>query len=175
MNTGQLYVSGQVQNVMLSAEQAAKLPGGSHAIFISHQNNDKQTAVDLARRISSAGRPCYVDVMDPFIDGDSPQLEKYLRQVIGNCSALLAVVSHNTVTSWWVPLEIGVALDREKHIGTYRITKENLPSYLYQWPIMDSTDQAVAWAKATNNRTAEFTHLLWRQRRNNPATFFNAL
>ena len=87
----------------------------------------------LAMTPSREGYPCYVDTFDPTIDGDSPHLESYVRQVIGRCRALMAIVSTATISSWWVPLEIGVALEKEKHMATFLLTEVDLPSYLWQW------------------------------------------
>ena len=100
-----------------------------HEIFVSHQRQDVETARQLAILLSRKG---------------------YLRQMIGNGQALLAVVSRNTVASWWVPMEIGVALDREKHIGTYLVNRIELPSYLWLWPVMDSFGEAATWANHAN-------------------------
>ena len=91
-----------------------------------------------------------------------PELEGYLRQMIGNSQALLAVVSRNTVASWWVPMEIGVALDREKHIGTYLVNRTELPSYLWRWPVMQSDGEAATWANHAKRSRPEAYHRVWR-------------
>ena len=88
--------------------------------------------------------PCYLDTFDPGVAGDSPYLEGYLRQVIGRCRALMAIVSPKTRSSWWVPLEIGVALEKEKHIATFLLTEVDLPSYLWLWPMLRDDQDAVS-------------------------------
>ena len=76
--------------------------------------------------------PCYVDQLDPNVQGDSADLVTHIQDVIHPCQSLLAVVSRNTQSSWWVPLEIGVALENQKHIGSYAVglNRLSLPSYL---------------------------------------------
>lgn len=175
MNNGRLFVNGTEYFALSARDILEQQPYRlSDAIFISHQNGDAELAVAIAQHISHAGPPCYIDVLDPNVDGDSPQLESYLRRVIGNCSALLAVVSNATVNSWWVSLEIGVALDREKHIGTYRREPVTLPSYLWQWPVMDTATHIAGWAKAVSKYTPTSTHRVWREKGNQVA-FFNAI
>ena len=117
MNNGRLFVNGQIYSRGYNlAHEAIVQPKDT---FVSHQSSDRVTAERIAITLSGQGYPCYVDTLDPDIDGDSPQLESYLRQVIGRCRGLIAVVSRTTRSSWWVPLEIGVALEKEKHVATY--------------------------------------------------------
>ena len=131
MDQGTLYVGGEPFFQGMSVEYIEKsLPSArQQRVFISHQNQDIKIATMLARYISEWGPPCYIDRLDPKVDGDKPELESYLRNVIRNSRALLAVVSENTAESWWVPLEIGVALENDKHIGTFELSAVNLPSY----------------------------------------------
>ena len=162
MNDGRLFINGQerVRNFNLSHEIIVQ----PRDTFISHQNNDRTTAERIAISLSSQGYPCYVDTLDPDIDGDSPQLESYLRQVIGRCRGLMAIVSRATKSSWWVPLEIGVALEKEKHIATYLVTSEDLPSYLWQWPMLRSDQDAISWAQDTHSYSVTQMNEKWRSR-----------
>ena len=163
MNNGTLYVNGTPDNTAtLSYRRGMRSAQVQHEIFVSHQRQDVETARQLAVLLSRNGHPCYVDDLDPQVDGDSPELEGYLRQMIGNSQALLAVVSRNTVASWWVPMEIGVALDREKHIGTYLVNRTELPSYLWRWPVMQSYGEAATWANHAKRSQPEAYHRAWR-------------
>ena len=163
MNNGILYVNGtRDDTASLSYRSGMRSSQVRHEIFVSHQRQDVETARQLAILLSRNGHPCYVDDLDPQVDGDSPGLEGYLRQMIGNGQALLAVVSRNTVASWWVPMEIGVALDREKHIGTYLVNRIELPSYLWLWPVMDSFGEAATWANHAKRSQPEAYHQVWR-------------
>ena len=163
MNSGTLYVNGRATTQTTRAGVSDPYPPfGRPDIFVSHQREDLSKAQQLAIQLSRAGHPCYLDEFDPQVDGDSPDLESYLRQIIGNSQALLAVVSRNTADSWWVPLEIGVALDREKHIGTFLVETVSLPSYLWLWPVMQLDSEAITWAGHTKRSTPVAYHRRWR-------------
>ena len=110
MNNGRLFINGERHFHSFSLSETTASLVLSRGTFISHQSSDRTTAEGLATTLSNHGYPCYVDTLDPDVDGDSPQLESYLRQEIGRCRGLMAIVSRATKASWWVPLEIGVAL-----------------------------------------------------------------
>ena len=135
-------------------------------IFISHKQEDLLRAMAVGQEImSKANVPCYVDQLDPNVGGDSADLVTYIQEVIHQCRSLLAVVSRNTQASWWVPLEIGVALENQNHIDSYNTDGTELPSYLWAWPTMITNQEAVEWAKATKrNRDADQLHRAWRSR-----------
>ena len=168
MNQGRFFVAGQLnsQSVAISSAVsrgvATEMP--SDTTFISHQSNDKDAAERIAVYLSSRGYPCYLDTFDPNVDGDSPNLESYLRRVIALCRSLMAIVSRTTRISWWVPLEIGVALEKRKHIATYLLTSEDLPSYLWQWPMLRSDRDALQWAQDAQRETAAGMNSNWRMR-----------
>ena len=95
MNRGTLYIRGVPDS---SNFQRAASVQGRYSIFISHQGQDSRSATRLAESISLLGIPCYVDRLDPNVDGDDPELESYLRGVIRSCRALLAVISRTHLT-----------------------------------------------------------------------------
>ena len=168
MNQGRLFVAGQLLHGNVTVTGTVP-PGSSfqmpsNATFISHQGNDKNVAERVALLLSSHGYPCYLDTLDPSVDGDSPDLESYLRQIITLCNNLMAIVSRTTRTSWWVPMEIGVALEKEKHIATYLLTSEDLPSYLWQWPMLRGDQDALQWAQDTQRETVAGMNRNWRIR-----------
>ena len=132
--------------------------------FISHQSRDALSAEKVATTLSRQGYPCYLDTFDPSVDGDSPDLESYLRKVIAACTNLMAIVSQATKTSWWVPLEIGVALERQKHIATYLLNAEDLPSYLWLWPMLWNERDAITWAQDTQKQSVATMNSNWRLR-----------
>ena len=177
MNDGRLFINGELRYQSLRksrdvssftvsrgvlAGQTVLIP--SNTTFISHQSGDARAAERVATRLSIQGYPCYLDTLDPNLDGESEDLESYLRGIIGQCSSLMAMVSRTTKTSWWVPLEIGVALEKEKHIGTYLLDQENLPSYLWQWPMLWTDEDAVNWAQDTRRSSAAAINRSWRLR-----------
>ena len=136
----------------------------SNGIFISHKQEDLRKAVEIGQEIMAQTRvPCYVDQLDPNVDGDSADLVTYIQEVIHLCRSLLAVLSESTQKSWWVPLEIGVALENQNYIGSYNTDRTGLPSYLWSWPTMTTNQEAVEWAKATRRySSADQLHHAWR-------------
>ena len=160
MFNGTLYVNGVATPTIPNMEirMKAALDQGdaldnllpAHDIFISHKSDDRITAECLAQFISAQDGPkCYVDTLDPEVSGDSPQLAKYLLNVIHRCKALLAVVSAETQQSWWVPYEIGAADAHGRGIATYLKVATETPSYLKVWPVLSQPFQARHWAKRT--------------------------
>ena len=164
MNNGRLFINGERHFHSFSPLETAASLVLSLDTFISHQSEDRDIAERVATTLSKQGYPCYVDTFDPNVDGDSPYLESYLRQVIGRCRGLMAIVSRATKSSWWVPLEIGVALEKEKHIATYLVTSEDLPSYLWQWPMLRNEQDAISWAQDTHSYSVTQMNENWRSR-----------
>ena len=112
--------------------------------FISHKGDDTEIAEEVGDILYENGLNAYLDLWDPEVDGDSPELEVHLREVIRETISLVAVVTEHTPTSWWVPFEVGVARETESQIATFLSVNElsrnvvDLPSYLMNWPIMTS-------------------------------------
>ena len=122
--------------------------------FISHKGDDIRAARRVGDILYESGLQGYLDYWDPKVDGDSPELEIHLRQVIHDTPSMLAVVSERTTMSWWVPFEIGVARQTDSEIATYLLVDPTgrstieLPSYLKTWPILASFDELSEWATA---------------------------
>ena len=152
-----------------------------NGIFISHKQEDLRKAIEIGREVTAQAQvPCYVDQLDPNVGSDSADLVTYIQEVIHQCRSLLAVVSNNTQASWWVPLEIGVALETQKFVGSYNTDHTDLPSYLWSWPTMTTNQEAAEWARAVRrSSSADQLHRAWRSR--NPrlvadrATLFRSL
>ena len=131
-------------------ELRSKLSAEKPDVFVSHKSDDTDTAEKVAKTIAKCGLTAYLDNWDPDVDGDGPELVNYIQSVIGCCDSLIAVVSHNTIRSWWVPLEIGIAITKDLHLGTFLVlsahySKRNFPSYLWKWPVLEDTDDLENW------------------------------
>ena len=75
-----------------------------------------------------------------------PELVDYINFVIGCCNSLIAVVSHKTVSSWWVPLEIGIAITKGLRLGTFlvltsRIHETGFPVLSVEMACFDKHDK----------------------------------
>jgi len=133
-------------------------------VFISHKSIDKPEALNIANYLLARGVQSYVDILDPQLqttDDITSMIVKRVRQ----CTHLMAITSANTISSWWVPFEIGVATDQDRRISTYTLEATNLPDYLKKWPILKNKshldqfidlyqhDKVVALNESTMTRT----------------------
>lgn len=121
-----------------------------YSTFISHKSTDLRPAQAAAGALANAGLVGYLDRWDPNVNGDHPDLEDYLREVIRETPSILTIVSEATNTSWWVPFEIGVARETESQIATFLVVGEDgptldLPSYLRKWPILATGFELQSW------------------------------
>ena len=141
-----LYINEQAPNL------ARSVVSSNYDTFISHKGSDMRLAEDAGNILYERGVRGYLDRWDPSVDGDTPELEEHLREVIRETPSILAVVTEHTSTSWWVPFELGVARETDSHIATYLVVDETsgrtveLPSYLRTWPILASESELQAWA-----------------------------
>ena len=102
-------------------------------VFVSHQSGDKDLAADVAAAVQANGLSVWLDLIDPNVSGDGPDLANYIERVLTKSKALLAVVTTNTQRSWWVPFEIGIAFELSKYLASFGDKRLN-PSFLANWP-----------------------------------------
>ena len=100
-------------------------------VFISHRQADSDLARIIADYLHKRGIPYYLDVLDSNII--SSDITTKMIQMLNKCTHLLAVLSHNTEGSWWVPFEIGGATLINRRIASYSYDRIQLPDYLQQW------------------------------------------
>ena len=133
-------------------------------VFISHRSIDKAAALEIASYLRTRGIQSYVDVLDPQLQ-TTDDITSMIVTRVRQCTHLMAVTSANTISSWWVPFEIGVATDQDRRISTYTLEATNLPDYLKKWPVLKSKahldqfidlyqrDRVVAFSESTAART----------------------
>ena len=132
---------------------ATSVAYSTYDVFISHKGEDILIAESVGEALQRSGLSGYLDRWDPAVEGDSPELEDYLRRVIRETRTIVAIVTENTPLSWWVPFEIGVARETDSQIATFlevnrfSAAKVELPSYLKKWPILASTTSLQVWAR----------------------------
>ena len=111
-------------------------------VFISHKQEDSETAGRIAHRLRTVHSvDCYLDVFDLNAGKSGDDLGDYLRRVLQECTELMAVVSETTKQSWWVPWEIGVAQEKERPITTFAGGQCDLPIYLKKWPYLKTVTE----------------------------------
>ena len=131
-------------------------------VFVSHKSNDTARAVQIAERISRNGLSAWVDVADPIIARDGPELADYIRRVLKSSRSLLALVTSATKESWWVPFEIGLAFEQQRLLASYG-NRASLPSFLYKWPNVQDDTQLDHWCEELR-RLAKHTAYATRMR-----------
>lgn len=126
-------------------------------VFISHQRADADLAGSIAYRLRYVHQiDSYLDVIDPNANQAGDELGEYIRYQLSTCTQLMAVVSANTKTSWWVPWEIGVATEKDQPIATYAGDNTSLPEYLRKWPYLRSTPDLDAYAAVSKSAASTF-------------------
>lgn len=116
---------------------------GIKCVFISHQKADKDAAKKIADYLKEAGIDVYFDEYDIELrihhQANNPKaVTDAIRKGINNSSHMLAIVSPNTLTSSWVPFEIGYGFDKTD-LGVLclkGIPKGKLPEYVRTAPII---------------------------------------
>ena len=106
-------------------------------VFLSHKREDTVLTLSVARYLQSKQVKCYVDAFDLSLQ-TTDDITKHLMSRVRACSHLMAVVSSYTMSSWWVPFEIGVATELDRRITTYKLSAVNLPDFLSKWPVLSS-------------------------------------
>jgi TIR domain len=127
-------------------------------VFVSHKYEDMQIAMLVAKRLEANQVNCYLDGFDPEAR-DAPALNDYLKSKLKTSHALMAVVSKLTITSWWVPWEIGVASERDMPLATFSHDASSVPSFLRKWPYMTNLPQIDQYADLAKRMVRERTVL----------------
>ncbi|HDQ4566431.1 toll/interleukin-1 receptor domain-containing protein [Pseudomonas aeruginosa] len=119
-------------------------------IFLSHQQTDSALAFKIQSYLKNNHKiDCYLDVIDPrFNNGED--IAEHVREELGQCTQLLAVVSDATKSSWWVPWEIGVATEKDFPLATFGGNVE-LPDYLKKWPYLRNASDLDKYAEASKD------------------------
>jgi hypothetical protein len=119
-------------------------------VFISHQKTDSDQATLIAARLRTHHQiDSYLDVIDPYLASGGSDLGDHIRDEMGKCTQLLAVVSASTKTSWWVPWEIGVATEKTFPLATFANTLTEIPEYLRKWPYLTTMAHLDEYAKVS--------------------------
>lgn len=126
------YVGDLLQEFQI---EAALREGETCDVFVSHKKDDEQLALSVAQCIKFYDLVPWIDVLDDSIQGDGPELDAKIRDIITNSFSLMAVVTEVTHESWWVPFEIGIAFDQERSLASYVEKFEGqLPTFLDKHP-----------------------------------------
>ena len=103
-------------------------------VFISHKSDDNLEAVRIAEFFKRNGIDVFIDVEEPDLQKavkshNTNEIVQLIQMGLNNSTHLLALISDDTRTSWWVPYEIGFAKKGGKVIASLLLKK-----YLYDFP-----------------------------------------
>lgn len=122
------------------------LSQGINCVFISHQKADNTQAKKIGDFLQQAGVEIYFDEYDKEVkthhNTNNPKaLTKAICNGINNSSHMLVVVSQHTLTSNWVPFEIGYGFEKtELYILCLKdIASSSLPEYMHAAKIIRDT------------------------------------
>src|SRR5262245_32538187 len=132
------------------------MPRPCPRVFVSHKQEDKDLALDVAEHIYKEGFDVWIDVINlpkvpaPKGFNRAVLLAAIIEMGLINCSHLVAVMTPNTVPSRWVPYEYGRVKDDPPSRVTVAALLEppnlpNLPDYLYLAPILRSAGDLTLW------------------------------
>lgn len=120
---------------------------GRWDVFLSHRTKDDDLADIVAKCIQREGLTVFLDSEHLNPGQDGPEMGDAIGSCVGRSFALMALLTHNTKESWWVPFEIGIATTMEKYLSTYTkfMHEADNPSYLEKWPQVSSHSQLHDW------------------------------
>ena len=130
-------------------------------LFISHKQQDKAIALDVASTARQEGWEYWLDVLDPDLailtSSTAPSdpaacamaVASIIEVALINCTHVVAVMTERTLTSRWVPYEYGRVQDDQIAAGeaaSYSmVSKSDLPEYHHLGPICMDKPELRRW------------------------------
>ena len=128
-------------------------------IFISHKDKDTSAALRINNYLKRHGISSYVDVLDSSTK-TTDDITSTITARMNECTHLIAVMSNDTVKSWWVPFEVGEATFGMRRISSYDLgCGYQFPEYLRKWPVMSTESHLSLFVSAYNNDSTSLTKL----------------
>lgn len=125
----------------------ASAAANNPCIFLSHISVDKSAAVAIGSYIAQKGDiDIYLDIDDlelqaAVITGDPAGITHFIEEGLSHSTHIMCLVSADTVSSWWVPYELGFAKNAGKYLSTLKLKGNiDLPAYLEVSHIIRGTD-----------------------------------
>ncbi len=106
-------------------------------VFISHRQNDKDKALEIADFLEKHGINYWVDALDPELSNSgntAVQIANIIELALLNCSHVLVLMTNNSYGSNWIPYEYGRVKERSLKVKnaiayTHRLSR-SLPEYM---------------------------------------------
>lgn len=123
-------------------------------VFISHQKLDRNQAEEIANYLRRANIPVYFDEYDrelqqAALSNDPNGVVRAIKKGIKDSTHMLCIVSPNTLSSEWVPFEIGYGHDIIilASLTLKGIADSDLPDYIKTAPIIRGFRDLVEFLK----------------------------
>lgn len=128
-------------------------------IFLSHQRSDKKEAAKIAEYLDSCGIDVYFDQFDKDLqkavaDNNPKGVVAAIKKGVTTSTDMLVLVSPNTLSSEWVPFEIGYGYDalNLKALTLKGIKSKGIPDYIKVVPIIRDIYDIDQYAKSKGNK-----------------------
>jgi hypothetical protein len=111
-------------------------------------------------QLDRRGISCYLDDLDRAAGAarGTPAITGLILERLERCTHLLAVVTNNTLRSWWVPFEVGVARRAPRVISTYtNLGLSPLPEFLREWPVLTGPSAVDEFAQMYRSQPMHLT------------------
>jgi len=128
-------------------------------VFISHKDKDSREAVRIHDFLKRHNISSYVDVLDSSTQSTA-DITDTITDRMNKCTHLIAVMSNETVKSWWVPFEVGEATFGMRRISSYDLgCGYRFPEYLQKWPVMSKQSHLSLFVRAYKSDSTSITKL----------------
>ena len=124
-------------------------------VFISHKSCDKGAAESIAEYIKLClGHDVYLDKWDDILQratasNDDKIMVERIQRGLAVSTHLLCLLSRETVSSWWVPYEIGYADKSGISIATAKLRgRIEIPSYLKINKYINDKNAMIEWLES---------------------------
>lgn len=128
-------------------------------VFISHQKRDRDEAEKIAKYLERVGIEVYFDEYDEELqiattNNDPKAVVNAIKKGINNSTHMLCVISKNTLTSKWVPFEVGYGFDKTDlaTVVLKGVSNSDLPDYIKTAPIIRDIYDITKFANTHGNR-----------------------
>lgn len=128
-------------------------------VFISHQKRDRNEAEKIAKYLSRVGIEVYFDEYDRELQiataNDDPKaVVNAIKKGINNSTHMLCVISKNTLTSKWVPFEVGYGFDKTDlaTVILKGVSNTELPDYIKTAPVIRDIYDITSFANKYGNK-----------------------
>ena len=103
-------------------------------IFISHKQEDSDTANRLAGELRLLGIPYYLDILDSTVTTSGRALTEHIKRNLNDCTDIIVIMSEATRLSQWVPFEVGMSAQNDMPTATFLKSSVSIPEFLEYWP-----------------------------------------